>query len=449
MNIYLHPSMSQQGRALTVGQKLSVINLKESFDKERKAGPTVLTKDSIGRVAKGLQIGRRSVENILAEYNRNGQELFGYEPKIRGKPPFKVGGDLISQIRHHIRMKNLKGEHISVRNLRAWIIEEHKIEIPIMTLWRTLQRTGFTYGKNKRRSALKEKDYVIAARRQYLRQKILNRNWDGSVKRPEVYLDESYINTNHSDDNTWYFNEDGPWVNKPSGKGPRLIIVNAITFNGWVDKAKLVFQANTNSGDYHGQMNYENFSMWFSEQLLPNIPEESLIIMDNAKYHNILADDTFPTPRSRKEQLRIWLEDNHPELGLHNDPSVLKAEMYDRCKELAPQPEFKLDQIATQFGHRILRTPQYHCELQPIEQCWAIIKNYCRDRCDYTMRGLNKNLEKAFSKVTKRNCQKLIEKVRKQEDLFWEEDAQLDNQETMEQGLIHPEENYINAEEFG
>ena len=122
--------------------------------------------------------------------------------------------------------------------------------------------------------------------------------------------------------------------------------------------------------------------------------------------------------------------------------------MYNTCKELAPQPKFKLDQIATQFGHRILRTPQYHCELQPIEQCWAIIKNYCRDRCDYTMRGLNKNLEKAFSKVTSRNCQKLIEKVRKQEDLFWEEDAQLDDQETIEQGLIHPEENYINAEEI-
>ena len=208
--------MSQQGKALTVGQKISVINLKESFDEERKAGPTALTKDSIGRVAKGLQIGRRSVENILAEYNRNGQALFGYEPKIRGKPPFKVDGDLISQIRHHIRMKNLKGEHISLRNLRAWIIEEHTIEIPIMTLWRTLHRTGFTYGKNKRRSALKEKDYVIAARRQYLRQKRLNRNSDGSVKRPEVYLDESYINTIHSDDNTWYFNEDESWVNKPS-----------------------------------------------------------------------------------------------------------------------------------------------------------------------------------------------------------------------------------------
>lgn len=439
--------MSQQGKALSSGQKLSIVNLKKSFDKERELGPTVFTKDSIGRVAEGLDIGRRTVENILADYNKHDQTLIELPPKSRGKPPLRVSGDLVSSIRRHIRSMNSQGEHISVRSLQGWLIQECKADIPIMTLWRALRRIGFAYGKNKRRSTLKERDYVISARRKYLREKISNRNDDGTLKRPEVYLDETYLNRNHSNDNTWFLDEDGPWVNKPSGKGPRLIIVHAITENGWVNGAKLVFQAKTSTGDYHGQMNYENFSKWFSHQLLPNIPSDSIIIMDNAKYHNILADDTFPTPRSSKCELRSWLEENHSNLKLHDDPSMLKAELYEICKKIAPPPEFKLDRMAEKHGHRILRTPQYHCELQPIEPCWGIVKNYCRNHCDFTMKGLNKQVHYGFAKVSKATCQKLIEKVRQQEDLFWKEDTEIDAQEMIEKGTKYSVEHYINSEE--
>jgi len=34
--------------------------------------------------------------------------------------------------------------------------------------------------------------------------------------------------------------------------------------------------------------------------------------------------------------------------------------------------------------HSILRTPQYHPELQPIETCWGIVKNHMADQCDFT-----------------------------------------------------------------
>jgi hypothetical protein len=63
-------------------------------------------------------------------------------------------------------------------------------------------------------NSLKEQDRVILARRNYLRAKRLNRNPDRTLKRPEVYLDETYINKNHSSRFTWYL-EYGPWVNKP------------------------------------------------------------------------------------------------------------------------------------------------------------------------------------------------------------------------------------------
>ena len=47
--------------------------------------------------------------------------------------------------------------------------------------------------------------------------------------RPEVYLDESYINRNHSNAFVWYSSDEGPWIQNPSGQGERLIIMDAIT----------------------------------------------------------------------------------------------------------------------------------------------------------------------------------------------------------------------------
>jgi hypothetical protein len=112
-----------------------------------------------------------------------------------------------------------------------------------MTLWRALNRWGFNHGEGRRRDSLKEQNRVILARRKYLWAKLANRNPDGTLKRSEVYLDETYINKNHSCRFTWYLKEDGPIVNKPSGVGPRLILVHAITEDGWVDGAQLVFEA--------------------------------------------------------------------------------------------------------------------------------------------------------------------------------------------------------------
>lgn len=115
---------------------------------------------------------------------------------------------------------------------------------------------GVEYGRSKRRSVLKEREDVIIVRREYLRKKLGNRSntTTGRTIRPEVYLDESYLNVNHSVENTWYVVDDGPWVNKPSGKGLRLILVNAITEDGWIPHAKFVFQAKQATGEYHGQM---------------------------------------------------------------------------------------------------------------------------------------------------------------------------------------------------
>lgn len=414
-----------------------VVNLKLFFDAERKEDRVVSTKNPTKRAAKGLGIGEASVKRIMAEYHQHGHEVIEKPLKPRGKPEYTASINLQPVIRQYIRSKNLLGQRVGIETLRDFLIREHEATIPVTTLWRTLRRWGFIHGTGKRISALKERNYVVLARRRFLRQKIANRNPNGTLKRPEVYLDETYVNKNHSSQFTWYLEEDGPWVNKPTGKGPRMIIVHAITKDGWIDGAELVFEAKKRTGDYHGQMNWENFSRWFSNQLLPNIPANSLIIMDNAPYHNAVSETSFPTPKSRKEQLCNWLTRNR--IPWNGD--MLKPELFELCKRFAPSPEFKLDQIAEEAGHTILRTPQYHPELQPIESCWGVVKNDMAANCDFTMESFRSNLPNALSKVESKTCRSLIGKVAKQENKFWVEDSMLyDSVEPEERGVEGEEE---------
>ncbi len=411
--------MAFQGKEFSPEMKQLIVNLKLHFDEEKKLGKSVLTKNAAGRVARGLRIGEATVKRIMATHKQGFP--FVAEEKAKGKPPYRMSLNLQPVVREYIRQKNLKGQKISAEQIQSYLLQEHAVEIPMSTLLRSLNRLGFTYGVGKRRTALKERDYVVLARRRYLRKKMANRNSDGSLKRSEVYLDETYINKNHSNQFTWYLEEDGPWVNKPSGKGPRVIVVHAITVNGWVNKAQLLFDANKRTGDYHGQMNWDNFSKWFETQLLPNISENSLIILDNAKYHNVFAEGTFPVPSTRKEALCDWLGKN----DIPWTTDMLKPELYELCKRLAPRPEYRLDQIAEAAGHSILRTPQYHPELQPIETCWGVVKNYMADHCDFTIKNFREQLPAAFTKVTNRTCKSLIEKVVKQEEKYWIEDTKL------------------------
>jgi len=91
---------------------------------------------------------------------------------------------------------------------------------------------------------------------------------------------------------------------------------------------------------------------------------------------------------------------------------------------LHPTQNFLIDNIARKHEHSILRTPPYHPELQPIETCWAIVKNHVARNNDCTMKKVQILLEEGFEKVTTKTCQKLIKKVKMQEDAFWVEDAE-------------------------
>lgn len=417
-----YTSLSTQGRQIHPEIKKAIVHIKGYF-KRTSLDENEHLKPCDERTANALGLGIATVRRVMADFNRD-PDLLEMPPKDKGRPGHVMPEALQSLVREYIRSANKEGMYITLDMLRQHLIEfNSSSEINTRTLGRALDRWGFSYGKGIRSQHLKEKDHVIAARQRYLRRKRENRQGDDAI-RPEVYLDESYVNKHHSNDFTWYFEEDGPLVQKPTGVGERLIIVNAITKDGWVPNAKLTYKSTKKTGDYHGQVNHELFSKWFQDKLLPNIPKNSLIIMDNASYHNVLSPCSAPTPSCKKDNIKLWLAQN----GAPTADDCLKPELIELLNKFAPMPTYAIDLIAKQAGHEVLRTPPYHPELQPIETCWGIVKNQVARNCDFTMVNLIAQLDIAFSSVTGKTCKGLIKKTRLIEDDFWELDAILDEQ---------------------
>lgn len=412
--------MGIQGKPISSEYKKATVALKEYFDRTRN---DIAEKelDSVEKTAHALDLGIATVKRIMAEYKREPTSIEADQFQ-RGRPPRILTESLQALVRDYVRAANYQGKHITLEMLSKYLAENNKeSDFSTRTLGRALDRWGFTYGKGTRSQHLKEKDYVVAARRRYLREMRANRNGN-KLSRPEIYLDESYVNKNHSNDFIWYLEEDGPYIQKPTGKGERLIIINAITKDGWIPNAKLVFKSTRKTGDYHGQMNHKIFTKWFKEMLLPNIPKNSLIIMDNASYHKVLAEHSDPTRASKKDIIVGWLRKN----GVPISDDCLKAELIEIMEKMVPSPTYELDEIAAEKGHKIVRTPPYHPELQPIEICWGVVKNQIARNCDFTMTGLQKQLDDAFDRVTSKTCSGIIKKVRAIEDRFWHEDNALD-----------------------
>lgn len=432
--------MAVSGKPLSPEMKRIIVTLKGYFDRNKG---DLKGFASAQLTADALELSRVTVDRVMRDYRKDSKSLDN-PPKMRGKPSYAVDASNQEVVRAYVRKANLEGSYITLETIRDHLLERSLEKgFSIRTLSRALDRWGFEFGKGVRTQHLKEKDHIVVSRQRYLRAIRNNRSpiKEGAVVRSEVYIDESYVNKNHSYDFTWYVEEDGPWIQKPTGKGERLIIMNAITKDGWVPGAKNVFKSTRKTGDYHGQMNAQQFQKWFSEMLLPNIPSNSIIIMDNASYHKALTEDSVPMATSSKEKIRSWLEKN--DIPCRDD--CLKIELIAMLNKIAPNPTYIIDEIAERNGHTVLRTPPYHPELQPIEICWGVVKNEVGRNCNFTMQNLENQLEKAFKKVTSETCDKIIRKIRQVEDKFWEEDAKMDRlweEESVGQFLEGEEEEF-------
>ena len=208
-------------------------------------------------------------------------------------------------------------------------------------------------------------------------------------------------------------------VKRPSGKGLRLIILGAGGEMGWVPNTTLIFRSKKNTGDYHDEMTGEHFEEWFKEKLLPNLPSNSLIVMDNASYHSRLCEEV-PSKSWTKTKMIDWLV----YYDVPFSPRALKSELYAIIQAQHVQRRHVVDEMAKTEGHEVVRLPVGHCTLNPIELAWAQVKGYIKcNSHSFNLTECERLAWEGFDIVTPAGWSSLVRHVKeKVEDHYWKED---------------------------
>jgi hypothetical protein len=129
--------------------------------------------------------------------------------------------------------------------------------------------------------------------------------------------------------------------------------VHAGTEKGFIPGALLIFKSNQTTEDYHKEMNSDNYLRWVQEKLIPNLPQNSVFVIDNAAYHNVLSEKC-PTSSSRKEDMENWLLKN--KIPFSGD--LLKTELYTFIKQLKPRHKrYILDDLLSAHGSPFATIP--------------------------------------------------------------------------------------------
>ena len=70
-------------------------------------------------------------------------------------------------------------------------------------------------------------------------------------------------------------------------------------------------------------MNHANYKKLLQEKLIPNLESKSVIVVNNATYHNIQFN-RHPTSNARKYEMLFWLDEH----GIRYSSDMTKAELY-------------------------------------------------------------------------------------------------------------------------
>lgn len=239
------------------------------------------------------------------------------------------------------------------------------------TLFRSLKDMDFTYSCRKNICAIVEKNEVILARRQYLRD-IEKYREEG---RPIYYLDEALVYVEKIVENEMVALNDNLVVKthkKPNVKGKRLVICNIGSVDGFVPGNLMTFEYKKPSRYYHDEMNSDCFRDWL-EMMLPNLQKNSVIVMDDAPYHLAKVDEC-PNPNWDKADVILWLKSKGVEEDLQ--PMVF-PELMEIVNRIAPTyDKYVTDDLASEYNIIIMRLPTFHNDLNPMRRALSAVKNY-------------------------------------------------------------------------
>lgn len=404
------------------------------YFKTKKADPNSAEhKDDINiqkTVAKATGLSERSVQRIVNAGRSMGSNVkfsSPRRPKQTRKKKIAIDDFTKSVIRRKVtEFYTVRKEIPTINKLRKVLEEDGVIKCGYTYMRLLLRELGFRYKKcQSKRKMLIERHSIQQWRGKYITAIRKYR----SEERPIYFQDETYVNESQNVPACWQSNTERGALSS-IGKGNRLVIVHAGGSSGFVEGALTIFKPTTKTEDYHGNMNYNNFEKWVREKLLPSLPPNSVIVMDNAKYHCNEVDKA-PTMCSLKKEMQDWLKRHNIEYT----EAMKKRDLQELINQNKPEKQFKIDAILKEKGHNVLYLPPYHPDLNPIELVWGDIKGeLARKYINSNLTEKKRALEELFAKYSVEKWQKCDNHVKKVEEEYYKNDNLSD--EIMDQFII-------------
>ncbi|XP_026831028.1 uncharacterized protein LOC105284771 [Ooceraea biroi] len=170
--------------------------------------------------------------------------------------------------------------------------------------------------------------------------------------------------------------------------------------------------------DYHDEMNEDTFLEWW-KNILPLLDDNAVIVMDNAPYHS-MKTEKLPNASWRKAEIIQWLENK----GKETSDNLVKAELLHIANQHKDRyDKYVVDELAQHDNKTVLRLPPYHCELNPIEMVWSMVKGYVKsNNSTFKLKDVKLLLEQGIEWVTADHWRNFIRHVKNEEKKMWEVD---------------------------
>lgn len=401
------PNNSKLGsaKALHSQAREIIFNVYKFMKDEMLRGAPQNLKQVQKRVSQATGVSERSLRNVLhdAKSIERGEKASFITPgKKRVRKIKKVNLDdfdkcVVRRTIHNFHKTNK--ERPTLKKIHSKLVSDINFKGGLTTLRQIIKELGFKWKKTEdSRKILIETHNIRLLRMKYLI-KVREFRDEG---RPIIYTDETYLHSSHTTSNSWADNSsDG--LKAPISKGRRLIVVHAGSNEGFIPNASLVFESNKKTGDYHHEMNFENYAKWLIDKLIPNLPPNSVVVVDNASYHN-KQHNKAPTSSDRKLVIQNWLTERNIPFTL----DMLKPQLYELVLQNKHRfISYKIDRILANYGHTTLRLPPYHPDLNPIEKIWALVKNHVAQKnVTFKLEDAKALLDEKLLSVTKEEWSK-------------------------------------------
>lgn len=397
-----------------------IVNL---YKTKKQEHPDMKYKELMSSLKNELGIGMRTVTNTISEYKKTGELTSPCKTKYRPTIVEKIDDFNKNAIRQKIHGFWFRREIPTLNKIVQAINDDPSLpNIPCTSLRRVLKELNFEYTKRTRNSALTERGDLVLWRQKYI-QDIRRYRSEG---RTIYFLDETWVNAGECSNKVWIDRSvkshrdaflkglsTGP--KNPSGKGKRLIVVHIGSADGFVEGGLLNFESKKNSADYHDEMNGDTFYEWFCG-VLPRLKDNCVIVMDNASYHSVKIDPV-PTMNWKKNEIVQWLGSK----GFVADTPMVKFQLMEKVNEMKPlHDKYVIDEEALKTNRTILRLPPYHCELNPIELAWSVVKNHVKqNNTTYNIKDVQQLLYEGVQKVTPDMWANFVSHTIKEEDKLY------------------------------